>query len=81
MGEKVGEAVVVHIFGVTEPTVVRRGSGGAESERCHVHVGHVEDVRSEDRNGDHARARGVDGVRIAEGLDVDLNQRLKKSEL
>ncbi len=72
MGDEVGEAVVVHIFEMTEPTVVRRGSSGAEGQCRHIHVRHVEGVRAEDRDGDHARARGVDRVRIAEGLDVDV---------
>ncbi len=68
MRDEVSEAVAIHVFEMTERTMVRRGSSGAKGEGCLVRVGHVEDVRTEDRDGDHARARRVDRVRSLPGL-------------
>jgi hypothetical protein len=70
--DQIREAVVVHVLRVPALLVHGCSSAGAEVQRRHIDVRHVEVARAEDGHRDDAATHRVDGVGVPGGLDVEL---------
>ncbi len=73
MRDQVRKAVFIDILRVPVPLVHRLSFAGTQKERGHVHIRHVEGLRTEDGHRDDSAAEGVDRVALARRLDVDRN--------